>query len=619
MIVSLAVNLSPPTGTARLTLHILLALSALAALFLGAGPLLRESLGAARRGRIVFEQLFLLGITAALGASLVCTFTGTGHVYYEIVAILLAIHALGTALGRQRRTAALEAARALGEEFAVAQRLEPGGGLVSVPVTTIRPGDVVQIPPGAAIPIDGTILAGTALVDESALTGEPFPAVRRPEDPVRAGSRLVDGPLRVRATAAGDARDLDALFARVRAAQSAPSRLQRQADRLVAWFLPLVSLVALATFAFWTLQAGWTTGLFNALAVLLVACPCAMGLATPIGVWTALGALARHGLIAHSSDLVERLAQIRQIAFDKTGTLGDDRPELLDAVAAPGLLRADLLAGIAALEAGRDHPFARAFARFTGPLSATDVQLLPGVGLRGRLGPTELTFGNSAILPPGIDPAPLLAELRAGGASTHTLFLLRDGTLAGAFQLRECLRAATRPTLAALAADGLTCHVLTGDPHPPAHDLPRVTAALSPLAKADHLRALAAGGPVLFVGDGTNDAPAMAAAHASLALTHGAPLARDTATGELADLRALPAALRLCRATVRSIHRNLLFAAAYNAIGITLAAAGWLHPVAAALLMLGSSLTVSTRALRAGTRGEDAPTPTPATVSSFAS
>ena len=614
MIVSLAVNLSPPTGATRVALHGLLALSAVAALALAGRPLWREGFAAARRGRMVFEQLFLVGIIAALGASLVCSVTGVGHVYYEIVAILLAIHALGTTLGRQRREAALAAARALGAEFATADRLAPSGEIEATAVTAIRAGDLVQIPAGAAVSVDGVIVAGVALVDESTLTGEPFPVVRRPGDPVRAGSRLVDGPLRVRASVDGSARQLDALFARVREAQSRPSRLQRQADQLVAWFLPAVTLVAVVTFAAWTLRSGWAEGLFHGLAVLLVACPCAMGLATPLGVWSTLGVLARRGLVARDGDLVERLAQVRQVVFDKTGTLGDEHPELVDFVVAPGFARERLLAEAAALERESGHPFARAFRSASETVNAHDLHALPGIGVAGRIAGIDVRLGNAGVLPAGTDVSSLRAELR-GADGTHELFLVHDGCLAAIFQLRERLRDSATATLAELRSLGLPCIVLTGDPSENPHDLTGVESGLSPLDKARRVRELTRGGRVLFVGDGINDAPAMAEAHVALAVPTGAPLTRETAAGDLIDLRALPDAIRRCRATVRVIRQNLLFAASYNLVGISLAAAGLLHPVAAALLMLASSLTVSGRALiPARPREPRASTPAPLPV-----
>ena len=597
MIFSLAVNLSPPAGVARLWLHGALAVSAVVVFALVGGPLLR----AAAVRRVAFEQLFLLGIFGAFLASLVSTLTGVGHVYYEVVAILLAIYTFGRTLGERRRVAALDAARALGTKFETCDCIALDGTLDAVPVRTIRCGDLVAIAMGGNVPVDGVIIDGAALVDEATLTGEPFPVMRRTGDPVLAGSRLLDGPLRVRSTADGGNRLLDALFARVRVAQSRPCRLQREADRLVAWFLPAVVIVALATFVVWTARVGWTVGLFNALAVILVACPCSMGLATPIGVWSALADLARQGVVAATGDLVERLAAVQQVVFDKTGTLGDEQLELVDFVCAPGVDRERLLAEVSALEAASGHPIARAFRSHAPASSVCAVRNLVGTGIEGRVGDVRICIGNAALLPPesAKDLAGLRAQLRETTPATRELYVLREGVLVGVAGLRERLREASRMVLGELEAAGIPCTVLTGDQSTAAaHGLDNVETGLTPIEKAARVRALSAAGCVLFVGDGVNDAPAMAEAHVSLALATGSPLARDTATGELRDLRAIPAALVRCRATVRTIRRNLRFAAAYNFAGIALAAAGILHPVAAALLMLASSFTVTALALR---------------------
>jgi heavy metal translocating P-type ATPase len=602
MIFSLAVNLSPPTGVTRWVLHGALALSAAVVFALVGLPLLQRACAAAARGRIVFEQLFLAGIFGAFGASLVSTFANVSHVYYEVVAILLAIYTFGTVIGERRRAAALDAARALGAEFDSCERVGPGGETTTVPVDQIRTGDRVEVHAGVGIPIDGEVVEGTALVDEATLTGEPFPVVRRPGDHVRAGSRLLDGPLRIKATADGDERQLDAVLARVRVAQLRGSHLEREADRLVSWFLPSVFAVAALTFAGWTMHSGWVTGLFNALAVVLVACPCAMGLATPIGIWSALADLGKRGLTADTSDLVERLAQVDRVIFDKTGTLGDEQLEILDFVAAADCSRIELLEEIAAVEAASTHPIARAFRRPLGAIMATNVNLLPGAGIEGNIGPLHLQIGNAALITENLQaPAVQLRnELRAAAVATHEIFILRDGQLAGLALLRERLRDAAREVIDQLENTGIPCAVLTGDRKEAAehHHLRNVEADLSPLEKATRVRELSQGSHALFVGDGVNDAPAMAEAHAALCFANGSPMARQTAMGEVHDLRAIPYAITRCRRATQAIRSNLLFAATYNLIGIGLAAAGLLHPVAAALLMLASSATVSWRALR---------------------
>ncbi|HEY5791801.1 MAG TPA: heavy metal translocating P-type ATPase [Chthoniobacterales bacterium] len=570
MIFSLAINLSPPSGMARTVLHAALAVSAVAVFALLGGPVLR----AAWQPRIVVEQLFLAGIFGAFAASVYCSLTGVGHVYYEVVAVLLAIDTLGRALGERRRSEVLAAAEQLDREF---DPPAPAGG-------------VVEIAAGGPVTVDGVILEGAALVRETALTGEPFPVVKRPGDPVLAGSRSLDGALRVRPFA-GE-RKLDELLRAVRDARRRPARLQREADRLAAWFLPAVMGIALAVFAIGGLRGEWMPATFNALAVILVACPCSLGLATPIGLWSALAELAQRGILARSGDLVEKLARVNAVIFDKTGTLGEEAMQLVDFVALGD--REALLREVSALQRASDHPIAAAFAPSGEALEVSELELLPGVGLRGRVGGHLLEIGNSRLAG---DIEPLRRLLRE---ESHLVVIRRDGALAGLASLRERLRATSLRAIAELEAAGLACRIFTGDQTAPG--LERAETGMSPLQKRDRVAALQRTGErILFVGDGMNDAPALAQADAALAVASGSALARESADGEIlgGNLLAVPEAIALCRRTLRVIRGNLYFAAGYNLIGISLAAAGLLHPVAAALLMLASSFTVSWRALRA--------------------
>ena len=570
MIFSLALNLSPPTGPTRIWLHGALAVSAVVVFALLGGPILR----AAWQPRIVMEQLFLAGILGAFGASVVCSLTGVGHVYYEVVAVLLAIYTFGRVLGDRQRRAALSAADQLSAEFGA----------------PTEPGRIVQIEGGAPITVDGTVLEGAALVRETALTGEPFPVVKRVGDTVRAGSHALDGSLRVQSF--GWVRQLDALLENVRAARREPARLQREADRLVAWFLPFVMTVAAIVFAVGALRGEWISATFQALAVVLVACPCSLGLATPIGLWSALADLARHGLIAHSSDLVEKLAQVNLVIFDKTGTLGEERLQLVDFVAIND--RDELLRAVSALQLASDHPIAAAFPRPETNAEVAELALIPGIGFRGRVNGRQLEIGNSQLATEA-ELAPLRCQLRG---DSHLVVIRVDGRLVGLASLREKLRETSRQSLRRLEAMGLKCLIFTGDQT--AAGLPNAETGLSPQRKLDRLHELQkAGAKILFVGDGINDAPALSAADAALAIANGSALAREAADGEIlgGNLLAVPEAIRRCRETVRAIRGNLIFAAAYNLIGISLAATGVLHPVAAALLMLASSVTVGWRAL----------------------
>lgn len=617
MIFGLAINISPPSGTARLVVHAALAGSAVLVFLLVGLPMLGRAVRAAARGRVVMEQLFLAGIAGAFFASLHCTLTGEGHVYYEVVAILLAIYTFGQLIGEKRREAALSAARRLGEEFSFCDVVAADGSLRRVPVTEVREGDRVHVAPGGAVPVDGVLVEGVAFVRETALTGEPFPAVRRAGDAVLAGSHVLDNAIELRATAGGGRRQLDAMLDAVRSAQGGASRLQREADRLVAWFLPVVLVVAVLTFIGWTIGAGWIVATFNALAVLVVACPCSMGLATPIGIWSALSSMARKGLVAHDSDFVETLARVDTVVFDKTGTLGEEQLQLVDFVTAEGIDRARLLDAVAALERASNHPVAMAFRRRETALTAEGVSLLPGAGIQGKVAGSLYAVGNPTLLgsdQPRRTARALRGRLRVESTGSHEVVVLRDGEVVALGLLRERLRESSREAMSMVEAMGLRCVVMTGDRGEAAavHGFRECLAGLSAADKASEIRRMTdSGSRVLFVGDGINDAPAMAAADVSVAVASGSALARETAAADLfgGDLRALPLGLLRCRRAVRAIRHNLYFAAIYNVAGITLAAAGILHPVVAALLMLASSLTVTWQALREAEDGEEEDAP----------
>jgi P-type Cu+ transporter len=607
MIFSLAVNLSPVEGSARWILHGALAVSALGVFLLAGLPILRESWDALRHGRIVFEQFFLVGILGAFAASAHSSLTGVGGVYYEVVAVLVAIYTFGTILARQRRDALRHSIEKIGAAFDACERIDSGGNRERVTVDRIVPGDEVLVGAGEGIPVDGIVSDGVALVDEAALTGEPYPVVKRTGDPVQAGSRVEDSALRITAESRGRSRRLDTLLRSIEEARQNPGRIQREADRLVSWFLPLVLVVAALTTAGWTMHSGWITGVFNGLAVLLVACPCAMGLATPVAIWSALAALAKRGLFARGGDAIETLALVDTAVFDKTGTLSESDARIVDFVVSPGADRAQLLREIAAVQTGSSHPIARAF-RATSPRSepmlARDIRVLPGAGIEGTL-PNGLTLqiGNEAVLGAGDDYSLLHDRIATGEKSGHQIFVRRDGRLVGLAVVRESLRDSARDALAQMKQLRLRTIVMTGDREENAarFGFDECLAGLTPDAKLREVEKLrAAGRKVLFIGDGINDAPAMAAATASIAMGAGSELPRETAGLELngQDLRVIPQSVALCRATVRAIRRNIAFAACYNIVGIGLAAAGILHPIAAALIMLVSSLTVTWRVLR---------------------
>lgn len=607
MVFSLAVSITPAEGAGYWVAHGGLMASAWIVLILLGQDLVGEAWAAARAGRVSIDLLFLVTLLGALAGSMVCSFTGAGAVYYEVVAILIVIHTAGKMLGARSRLAALRAVERTRDLFDCCVVRAGPGAERAVAVRELRGGETVVVGVGRAICVDGVIVAGRALVQETSITGEWAPVAKGSGDAVWAGSQAVDGALEVRVKAGP--RRLDGVLATVAAARVAPSQLQAQADRLMAFFLPLVVGTSAGTGWFWSGRVVWSEALFNAMAVLLVACPCAMGLATPVAVWGGLARLARGGLVARTGDFLDVLARVDVMCFDKTGTLStaaltvqawENEPAWRE----PGRVRW-LAAAVRAVEAPWQHPIAAALRRPTCHLSsdtlafivdgdrvATELRVVAGSGVTGVVEGRRVAVGEWA-LHGWAAPAPV--------GTGKTIFVAVDGELAATITLGETWREGIVEVLGELGAMGIACEVLTGDAHPPGDLGVPVRGGLSPAEKATRIQELVtAGRTVVLVGDGVNDAAAMTTAAAGIALGEGSDLARAAAMAVLAggDLRGLPGAIRLARAVRRGVRGNLWFALSYNVAGMALAAAGLLHPVVAALLMLGSSTAVAVRALR---------------------
>jgi len=609
-------------------LHGLLIAASLIVFALLGPELVRDAWRAARQWRITLEALFLLSILGAFGGSLVSSFTFTGDVYYEVVAIVLAIYAVSTRIGERSRGRALAEASRLRESLDYAATESCCGGRKRVPVGEVEPGTRVLVDPGEPFTVDGEILIGEGYVRELAMTGEPGPVRRGPGERVLAGTYSVDAAFTVRA-AAGTGRELDRILQTVEEAATRPSRHQVQANRIMRIFVPFVAVVSITTFAGWLAFAPWHVALFNAMAVLLVACPCALGLATPIAVWSGLFKLSQLGVVSREAAFLDGLAEADALLFDKTGTLTEGELVHAGTVYAPGMEpagRERLTAMVKAVEARTGNPVGRALAGGGGEpapaadlLAVQEIRLVPGKGVEARVAGRRLApAGGQAG---GDAPAHSLRLGEAdfcGGAgrfafagspeganrAKRRIHIALDGEPSAVAFLREELRPAALETFRQLRRLGLQAEILTGDPEPAWRDVAGVPvlAGLSAEAKVAHTRRLEADGRrTLFVGDGINDAAAMSEAGASVALGGGAALARTSANAVLMgdELGVLPGAIRLARNIHRTLRANLLFAAGYNLFGMGLAVAGVLHPLAAALLMLGSSTFVSIRAARA--------------------
>jgi heavy metal translocating P-type ATPase len=572
------------------------------------GPILAS----AWRSRGANADALIVGATAAAYAlSVWNTLAGRPGVYCDTAAMLLVLVTLGRWLEASARAEATAAVRAmLAPAPAHAVRLG-AAGRERIDPAALAAGDLVEVAPGAAFPADGVVEEGEGGADESALTGEGRPVAKVPGARVAGGTCSVDGLFRVRLTAPAGASAAARIAAMVEDARRERTAAERTADRLAGRLVPVVVAVAAASGAWWTVHADLAHGVLAALAVLVVACPCALGIATPVAVWAGLAAAARHGVVVARAPVLERAAEIGQVLFDKTGTLTDAVPRLAAVEAAPGVAADDVLARAAAVEAGLTHPLALAIGaaaaeRALAVAHATGVRVVAGRGVRARVGLEETAVGSLAFA---------ARELggECGAPPGTGVAVVVGGRLLGTLRFVETARASAAPAIAELRRLGVRVGVVSGDATAasvvPAL-LPAADAALGllPAEKVAYVRALrvrGGAGAIAMVGDGFNDAPALAAADVGVAVADATDLARLTADVVVvgADLRRVPWLVAHARRVRRVIRQNLAWAFAYNAGAVALAAAGALTPIVAALAMLASSAVVVGNARRLAPRG----------------
>ncbi len=603
MVLSLAMSMTPPDfgSVPYWVLHGGLIFSAVVVMLFLGGPLFVSTFGMLRARRLSIEGLFTLSLVGAFAGSLVSTFTGAGAVYYEIVSIVIAIYTVGRMLSQRSQQRLRMESEKVRERFDSAV-VRADGAWRTVSVAELAAGAIVRVDPGAPFTVDGVVRSGVGYVRETALTGEPLPVVRHVGDPVRAGTWSEDGVFEVEVQATGGARELDAILQTVEDVSGLPSEMQAQANRIMQFFLPLVAGASLVTALYWGLGGNWIEAAFNSMAVLLVACPCALGLATPVAIWQGLFHLSRIGLVSRDGALIDALAQTKQIYFDKTGTLSESAMQVTELLVLDAWQsrRSELLTAVRSVESKISHPVARAVAGYldAGVAEVVELRVIPAQGVVAKVGALTLQIGE-ATLCSGVSVDAACELLRESGGKR--VYVFAEGALAAVIVLRERLREGVPSIWESLNALGIEAEVLTGDANPEVDVPVRVRAGLSAGAKQAILReAKEQGRFPLLVGDGINDAAAMACAAASIAMGSGAALTRSVANGQLVgdDLAALPQAILLARSIRKRLQGNLIYAAAYNVFGMGLAASGHLHPVAAALVMLISSFWVTTRAMQ---------------------
>jgi len=565
------------------------------------------------------ETLIVLGTSAAYFYSVAATLWIGGAVYYETAAVIITLITLGRYLearakGRARK--AIERLMRLTPSEAI--RLEDGQEQ-RVPLSAIQVGDILIVRSGEAVPVDGEVLEGVATVDESMLTGESLPVQKRVGDKVAAGTLNTDGLLVIRAQRVGADTTLAQIVRAVERAQSSKAPVQRLADAVAAIFVPAVLLVALGTFGAWAfvLDAGFTVAMMHAVGVLVIACPCALGLATPAAVLVGTGRGAELGVLVKDTETLERMRRVDTIVFDKTGTLTRGKPSVERVEVLKEIAEQQLLRLAASAEMGSTHPFGQALVQLarqqglsTAPLHA--FRSVAGSGVVASVDRHQVVVGSLQLMQRegctvGEGALQRLDHLQSQGMAT--VLVAVDGEVAGVFGLRDVPHPTARDTVSQLRGLGLEVWMVTGDQRMVAEAVAKevgispehVMAEVLPQEKAEVVAHLQGQGRrVAFVGDGINDAPALAQAEVGIAIGDGTDIALETADIALlgSDLRGVVTAVRLSRATVRTIRQNLFFAFVYNVLGIPLAAMGYLSPMLAAVAMSLSSVSVVTNALR---------------------
>lgn len=602
----------------------------------GGKPFFERGWASIRRRQPNMFTLIAMGTGAAYAYSLLAALApgllpasfrrpdGEAAVYFEAAAVITTLVLLGQVLELRARERTGDAIRALLSLAPKTARRVGDSGEADVPLDAVHPGDRLRVRPGEKIPVDGVILEGSSSIDESMVTGEPVPVEKGPGDKVIGGTVNGPGSFIMRAERVGADTLLAQIVRLVGEAQRSRAPIQRLADVVAAYFVPAVVLVALATFVIWAAagpEPRLVHAFVNAIAVLIIACPCALGLATPVSVMVGTGRGALAGVLVRNAEALELLEKVDTLVVDKTGTLTEGKPRVLRVVAAPPFTEPQVLEMAAALEQASEHPLASAViaaARQSGlsPAAASAARAIPGKGITGSVEGVAVAAGNRALFEElSIDLAPLEAQAEALRRDGHTvMYVASAGRLAGLVAVADPIRETSRAAIEQLRRDGVQIVMVTGDNPTTAAavarqlGIERFEAGVSPQGKGEVVQRLRRQGHVVaMAGDGINDAPALAQADVGIAMGTGTDVAIESASITLVkgDLQGVVRARRLSRAVMRNIRQNLFFAFVYNTLGVPVAAGVLypffgilLSPMLAAAAMTFSSVSVISNALR---------------------
>lgn len=580
-------------------------------------PTHRGAWRAISHGNTNMDVLISLGTLSAYSWGIVAFFIPYTVSFMGISGMIMSFHLLGRYLEAIARSKTSSAIKKLLELGAKTARIIVHGNEQEIPIEQVQAGDILVVRPGEKIPVDGEIVAGHTTIDESMVTGESMPAEKTVGDQVVGATINKNGLIQFRATKVGKDTFLAQIIRMVEEAQGSKAPIQELADKVTSYFVPVVILVSLSTLTGWLLLGGVEAldrAIFAAIAVLVIACPCALGLATPTAIMVGTGMGAEHGILIKDATSLQTMLDVDTIIFDKTGTITKGKPSVTEVITTGSLSGDELLRLAAGGETGSEHPLGQAIVhaareRELSPEEPSDFQAIPGKGIRAKIAGKNLLLGNRKLLNEAeiqIDGAEsMLAELEEQGKTA--MLVAVDGRLAGIIAVADTVKEDSRRAIAALAKAGLTTAMLTGDNERTAKTIAQqvgidqILAQVLPDQKEAEVRRLQqAGRVVAMVGDGINDAPALAQANVGIAIGTGTDIAIEASDITLirGDLTSVVTAIRLSRHTFKIIRQNLFWAFAYNVLAIPIASSGSLSPAIAALAMALSSVSVLLNSLR---------------------